>query len=263
MFYQRKADEERHLYFKRYTKTNYPGYDPLPHFHGSVEIFIVERGSYTIYTGGNETVLKEGDIAFIDRFTPHTSGVTELCENLSVYVVVASSKYFSSVDWLHEFTLNSFVSRSAGFDKILEVVKSVYSLSEELDENAKCGFVTLLLGLLHSYMGERPRRNEKQSEMLIKIMRYIGESYAEDITLDSLSAKFGYEKTYISSTLNKAINMNLREYINRLRISEVKREVAKNPEEPLYIIAERCGYTSQNTFYRALKRYGEEQKHNF
>lgn len=263
MFYQRKADEERHLYFKRYTQNNYPSYGPLPHFHGSIEIFIVEHGSYTIYSGGKETVLTAGDIAFIDRFTPHTSGVTELCESLSVYVIVASSKYFSSVDWLHECTLKSFATRSDGFDKILEVVKSVYPLSEELDENGKCGFVTLLLGILHSYMGEVPRRKGGQSEMIIELMQYIGENYAENITLDSLSAKFSYEKTYISSTLNKAINMNLREYINRLRISEAKRAMAKNPEEPIYKIAEKCGYTSQNTFYRALKRYGEEQKHNF
>ena len=258
MFYEKKADDERHLMFSRYTAIDYPKYGYLPHFHGSIEIFIVEGGSYTIYTGGNETVLHAGDIAFIDRFTTHTSGVKELSDDLSVYVIVASNKYFSSVDWLHNATLTPFVNKKEKYDKILEVVKSVYSLSEGLDENAKVGFVTLLLGLLHSYMGEVPRRKEKQSEMLIEIMKYIGGNYAENITLEGLSAKFGYEKTYISSTLNKAINMNLREYINRLRISEVKREIAKNPEEPLYKIAGRCGYTSQNTFYRALKRYENE-----
>ena len=264
MQYEKRADERGHLLFKRYTPDEYPEYDPLPHFHGSIEIFIVEKGGYNVYIGGECYSLCEGNIAFIDRFTPHTSGAAKEFDDFSVFVIVASSEYFSSVEWLRHETLQFFNKKPCCSSRLLEIIRAVYPLSNALDEDAKRGFITLVLSLLHSSCAPHPRKNEKRGEVLVEIMRYIGESYSENITLDSLSAKFGYEKTYISSILGKSLGMNLREYINRLRISEARRLIAENPDEPIYRIAEKCGYSSQNTFYRALKRYSAPQKnHNF
>ena len=88
-------------------------------------------------------------------------------------------------------------------------------------------------------------------------MKYISEHFKEDITLQSLSSAMGYEATYLSRMFNSFFKMNLREYINRYRISEViKRQRSENT--PLYKIAEECGYKSENTFYRAYSKYSSE-----
>ena len=204
MFYEKAADKEKHLFFQRYSPERYPKYNPLSHFHGSIEIFIVEYGAYKIYVEGEECVLKQGDVAFIDRFTLHNSRPVDPNTDFSVYVIVASSEYFSSIEWLRHSTLSMVTERKEGFDKILEMVKSVYQLRPWLDDDAKKGFIALTLGLLNSYVGAIPRKSERRSEMISGVIKHIGESYTEKITLEGLSKRFGYEKTHISSTLNKA-----------------------------------------------------------
>ena len=76
MLYEKVADERKHFYFSKYENEKI-GYYPFPHFHSSIEVFIVTSGEYFINVNGDERILRAGDIAFIDSFTPHTSGSTE------------------------------------------------------------------------------------------------------------------------------------------------------------------------------------------
>ena len=124
------------------------------------------------------------------------------------------------------------------------------------------GFITLLFGMLRNYCGTVPRAASKNNELLVEVMTYINEHITEDITLDGLAKHFGYEKTYFSRVFNKFLGINLREYLNRYRIGEAVRIKQENPGVPISKIAEACGFDSPNTYYRALKKYGDE-KHNF
>jgi AraC-like DNA-binding protein len=51
------------------------------------------------------------------------------------------------------------------------------------------------------------------------------------------------------------MGMNLREYVNRLRITIADNIKKENPNITLSEIAERVGYNSWVTFYRAYNRY--------
>ncbi|MBQ8879514.1 MAG: helix-turn-helix domain-containing protein [Clostridia bacterium] len=254
MLYEKKADEKRHFLFDKYT--TYHPYVPLPHYHSSIEIFILEKGEYWVTVEGERRKLAEGDIAFIDRFTPHTSGSVDGSGELSLYVLVAGSEYFDNVRWLDRQTLATYTERREGFEDILALTSLAHSIRERLDDEARCGFIRMLLGLLHGYADIRDKSRERGNHAVIEIMKYVSASYSEKITLESLSDKFGYEKTYLSKMINRAFGMNLREYLNRVRVSAAKLERQKNPNKAIYKIAEECGFESENTFYRALKRYG-------
>ena len=52
--------------------------------------------------------------------------------------------------------------------------------------------------------------------------------------------------------------MNLRECLNRCRINNAVRIIKENPKLPLWSVAEKVGYESFVTFYRAYKRYSED-----
>ena len=255
MLYEKEADKDGHLLFLRYTKENAHGYDSMPHFHNSVEFFFVANGSYTIYVGGEKRTLKCGDVAFIDRLTPHTAGAEKIDSELEVYVVVASEKYLDGVRFLEVETLQPFTEKKEGFEKILSFLRLSFGLREEMNEEMRRGFVTMLLGLAKDYCTPIPRSSEKSNSLLTNVMSYINDSYCESITLDGIARRFGYEKTYLSRTFNSILGMNLREYVNRVRINAVKKERKKNPNTPIYRIAEACGFENLNTFYRAYKKY--------
>lgn len=253
MLYEKKADEKKYFMFDRYT--TYHTYDPLPHYHSSIEIFIVEKGEYWVTVSGDKRRLKAGDIAFIDRFTPHTSGSVDRDSELSLYVLVVGEEYFDNVRWLDRQTLTAFTEKRDGFDNILALTKLAYSISDKMDDDTKSGFFQMLIGLLRGYASIQDKSKERGNHVAIEIMKYVSASYRERITLEGLAAKFGYEKTYLSKMINAAFGMNLREYLNRVRISAAMTEKQNNPDKAIYRIAEECGFGSEVTYYRTLRRY--------
>lgn len=256
MRYEKQADEDGHLYFHLYTAPRLDMMNErLPHFHNSIELFFVADGEFYVYIEGKETRLEKGDVAFIDRLTPHTGGHTKNSAQIKVYSIVASSAYLTSIGWLENKTLPTYTKSRKGVERIESLIEWAYAEKEAMNKEMRIGFITLLLGLLEGYVGTRERKSERSGRLITDLMIYINESFRKEITLDMLSKKFGYEKTYLSRTFNKYLGMNLREYLNRLRINAALEEKKKSPDTPIYKIARECGFENQNTFYRALNRY--------
>ena len=258
MKYEKEADYTGHFLIERYTKEKRPRYNPIPHFHNSIELLFVESGEYLAYSAGNQRLLKAGEIVFVDRHIPHTSGSSGNDESLRVYAMVVSDAYLTAVDWLSDEALHPFITLPKEYSFIFDILKCAYESKEALNNEMKVGYISLILGTLSQCSGRIKREGDKGNETILKIMKYVGEHFTEDITLESLAAAMGYEPTYLSKMFNSFFKMNLREYINRYRISEIiKRQ--KTDSSPLYKIAEKCGYKSENTFYRAYKRYSSEK----
>ncbi len=251
-----------HLLFAKRDETNSFHYESIPHFHGSIEIYLCTRGKFTLYMNGETYKLFPGDIAFVDRFVPHTSG---LCQDDGVgtaYIVVASSMYLDGIKWLQNSTLNPITRYHSGYEKIEELVLWAYNIKSDMNEDMRCGFVALLLGMMYDHCGSTERINEKNTGVLIEVMRYIDDHFSEKIDLDTLSKQFGYEKTYLSRSFNKFFGMNLREYVNRRRVAAFQRFRLINKDTPILKAAEICGFDSPNTYYRAMEKYAD-QKLNF
>ena len=262
MFYEQAADREGYLAFSRRTPTGASEFDPAPHFHNSIEFYICESGEYCVRVGGEEIILHAGEIIFVDRYTPHNAKSVCTDTPTVVYCVIASAAYLSGIQWLTDSTLPVLTEKKEGIESIIELVSMAYGQSDRMDSDMKRGFVGFLLGMMKNHCGTVPRVTEKGTQMMVEVMRYIDEHLSEDITLEGLSKRYGYEKTYFSRVFNRLLGMSLREYLNRRRITAALRMAQKNPELPAYKIFESCGFCSANTYYRALKRYRNE-KHNF
>ena len=262
MLYEKHADVEGHLYFSLYdsAKVSERGLSPIPHFHNSIEIWVVKSGSVFTNINGEIYELFAGDIAFIDKFTPHTGGFCKVGDEApEYYVLVASSSYLISLGWLERETMPPVTRKKEGFDDLLRMVEWNFAQSENMNTEMKTGFVTMLVGYMQKYCGVCERKAESYNRLVVNILMYLNEHYKERISLKILSRKFGYELTYLSRTFNRYAGMNLREYINRLRISEINRRRKTEPNTPLYKICEECGYENMPTYFRANKKYGESK----
>ncbi len=260
--YEKLADTDGYFFFKHENPliANYSK-NIIPHFHDSIEFFIIEKGEFSISIAGEEKTMKAGDIFFIDGFTRHAVEIPKSAD-FSLYCAVASAKYFEGISWFRDMTLSPYSEKKKGFEEILAFIKWAYHLKGKMNDDMREGFVKMLFGLLYDYLGPIPRRSDKSKSALIEIIKYIGDNFAENITLDGLSQKFGYEKTYLSKLLSKTVGMNLREYLGRLRIARLETIRKKAPELPLTAIYEECGFKSESTFFRAYRKYGT-LKRNF
>ncbi len=262
MYYEKNADVEGHLLFVRYTQENPTFYNSMPHYHSSIEIFIGSRGRFTVYVGGEQRQITEGDIAFADGHTPHTCGVIGRMEDFEAFVIVASTAYFDkkriSTDHIAPFT-----AKKEGYEKILDFVRMAYTMKDMMNHAMRLGFVNMLLGMISLHCAAENSTRTKTTQLTVEIMRYIDTCYAENITLDSLSKKFGYEATYLSRVFNRCAGVNLREYINRTRYSATKKFLSDNPGISVVDASRACGFQSPKTYYRAAKMILEQEKSNF
>ena len=257
MEYEKRADHTGHFLIDRYDAKRRPRYNPIPHFHNSIELLFIESGSYLAYTGGESRVLGARDVVFVDRRVPHTSGSSGEDEGLSVYVMVVSDAYLSAIGWLKSETLPAFSSLGEEGQFIFDFLRCAYKNRESLNDEMRIGYISLILGALTQTVPRIKRSAERENRTILEIMNYISEHFSEDISLEGLASAMGYEATYLSKMFNSFFKMNLREYINRYRISEIMKR-QRSDSLPLYKIAEECGYKSENTFYRAYKKYSQE-----
>ena len=87
------------------------------------------------------------------------------------------------------------------------------------------------------------------------VLDYLEENSDEDINLESLSHRFGYNKYYFSRLFNEFFQFNLNEYLARVRIKNFIAAMRADPTADIVGTALNCGFNSQQTFYRCFTKY--------
>lgn len=252
LLYDGRVDKSGDFYFNVNFAKN--GTKVMLHMHNSVELKFIVDGKYRAIVSGREINCEKGDVLFVNSRVPHTY---ESVGNSINFVLVIDKEL---VDLVCPKGKSFPVKASMGknFDKISAVLKETLDEWKNMDLYAKRGFVFRLLGALTQYNGLVDEEMVKE-DVTVKIMEYIKENCEKDLTLDILAKEFGYTKNYFSNIINSNLRMGLRECVNRYRIEKaVKLINQEGGKTSLYSIAERCGYNSMNTFYRAYKKYAGE-----
>lgn len=68
-----------------------------------------------------------------------------------------------------------------------------------------------------------------------------------------VAAELGLRGDQLSQLINDAYGINFNRFINRVRIAEVKRRLAKRPQESILRIAYECGFNAKSAFNTAFK----------
>ena len=88
---------------------------------------------------------------------------------------------------------------------------------------------------------------------MLKIQKYIEEHYHMHISLNDLSGMVGYSPNYISTIFKKECGINIRDYVNLVRIEHAK-ELLVSTELYAYQIAVSTGFSDESYFSRIFKR---------
>ncbi|WP_148638366.1 AraC family transcriptional regulator [Olleya sp. ITB9] len=75
-----------------------------------------------------------------------------------------------------------------------------------------------------------------------------------NLTLPILAKKINIRPQLLSQLLNNDLNKSFSQFINEYRIEEAKILLNTEPNLKIEIIAEKCGYNSNSTFYTAFKK---------
>jgi len=75
-----------------------------------------------------------------------------------------------------------------------------------------------------------------------------------NLTLPQLAKQLQMRTHLLSQFINDNLNKNFPQFINEYRIEEAKRLLKSNSKLKIEVIAERCGFNSNSTFYTAFKK---------
>lgn len=93
-----------------------------------------------------------------------------------------------------------------------------------------------------------------KSPIVQQVLKYIHQSYAEELSLKMLGAHYHIHPVYLGQLFHREINETFTEYINRYRIEKAK-ELLKTTHLKVNVIARDVGYWEPGYFYKQFKKY--------
>ena len=95
---------------------------------------------------------------------------------------------------------------------------------------------------------------KKGNRLANKVAEYIRLNSQRAIKMEEISMKFGYNTDYLSRIFRKEFGKSLKGFIDQCRIEKIKTLVL-NTSQPLYVIAEQCGFSDYKSFLKYFKRH--------
>ena len=255
--YEHFADDPFYLFLKKETFLL-----DEPHYHESLEIIYLIKGKTVVHLNGTAHPLSEGEIFVCNRQQVHFYENFD-CDTLA-FCVVLSNKYTHDFRQIyHNAYFPSFLT-----DKAHNAV--LYALLQEWFDTPNksflvdCAFANLLLDKLVRFYGFcQASQTDDMNTMAIRLINYISEHYAENLSLESVAKHFGYSKEYFSKIFKQAVGKNFLSYLNETRVQKAL-EIMQDPQNKKSAneVCNACGFNNTTSLYRHLKRASTPQNHN-
>lgn len=227
------------------TCVEYVGVGVETHLHQSIEVIAMIEGETEITIGNATFSIRQGEIAFISPFFPHS---IRKDERNRYYCLIVSKPYYALYESLYRDQCFNLL-RDIEYNRRIFALLNAFQTGDSL---LLQGQAYTILGAITSHY--RPVKSTYRNVQLIrKIIDYFEENFREPITLETMSRQLGYNKYYLSHFFNRNFHCHFSRYVNLVRLLRVEQTPGNRTEAILS-----NGFTSLSSYYR-LKRRGSGQ----
>ena len=232
------------------------------HFHKRIEILYIISGRLRATVNDEEFIAEADDIVFVKNYSIHAFSPEH---EYSKFVLIVPSNYTNSAGKvLKTHTLPPKLDDKEFNRKLLPIFKLLYNENDTTPALSKKGYFNVIMGYLFDHYPLLPATNNGGIEFIVDVLQYINSHYTEDLTLNSISSEFGYNKYYFSRQFNYYVGESLSNYINIVRVQHFMLLASDQKNPAIASIAMQCGFDSLTTFYRSFKKmYGTTPKAYF
>lgn len=135
-----------------------------------------------------------------------------------------------------------------------DLKKTYNSLKPDMPEKEQVDTLILPLVSMLELCYIRSENKNVQEQPMEKIIRYIRQHRAEDITIDDLCREFFSSRSYISHNFKKYMGKSFREYLTELRINDAVSLLAHS-RLSITEIALSVGFSDSNYFSNVFKKH--------
>lgn len=100
---------------------------------------------------------------------------------------------------------------------------------------------------------ENPEAGKKQNNIISKAIDYVSDHFAEQIRVEDIANYAHISETHFRRVFSSNMNMSPLDYVNLVRI-QMACEYLNKTDEPIAVIAAKCGYTTSSTFNRNFRQ---------
>jgi AraC-like DNA-binding protein len=231
------------------------GAEVAVHHHDFYELYCPLGEGVNYWVDGHTYTLSRGELLLISPLALHRP------------VVKTGTDYERYVLWISRPYLDAFLdgklSRVFHSHLKLDGAHLIELLAHLSDENqssslgsalyADALFATLMVELAR--LAERGEEKRGATALVSRVLSYIGEHFAEELTLDKLAGIFYTSKYHLSHRFKEETGTSLYQYILFKRLAVARRLLLDgvSPAEA----AEQSGFRDYTTFFRAFRaKYG-------
>ncbi|MBC9704036.1 MAG: helix-turn-helix domain-containing protein [Enterococcus sp.] len=182
----------------------------------------------------------------------YLSAIRELSATVETMIVLRIDPLFLK----HE-TMNRLYALIHAMDdeeeKHYELTKLKMTLTAQFaDAFAIERFVQVFNNIIQQLMVWVVPEKKENSAILTLIYEYVQRNYHEDLSLQSISEKFHFSYSYLSTIFTEKYGINFTKYLKKVRIQHAKRLLTETTD-PLSEICSQVGYTDLGYFSRVFK----------
>lgn len=256
-FYEYYHDKNKNL-SAQYAKNFY---ETPAHFHKVIEIVYLFDDNLKMIVDDETIFPGANDVVFVHNYKIHEFFLKGNEPN-ERFVLILPCDYTEETN---KQTLPPLLNDKAFNERYIKPLFELLCFKKaELPPLVQKGYINVLMGYLVSHYLLVPVKRSDDIELMVSILRFIDENYAENLTLDSVSSHFGYNRYYFSRLFNLYIGENLSNYIHVVRLQHFLRRKKKDKTASIASLAMDCGFESVPTFYRCFKKiYKKSPKEYF
>ncbi len=230
------------------------------HWHRSVEIFAVLEGMLDFYLNDSRYRMTAGKFIIVNSNEVHS--IWSPKPNFTVVIQIPQKlfeNYYTDENFIW-FTHDERVDDP----ELTSLISEMYSIYEKKEAGyellAQSLFYRLQYELVTKYRTSGGQsqlvERSKKLDRLSMITAYIRDNYREEISLESLSAVFGYSPVYLSRMFRKYAKINYREYFQNVRLEYARKELLET-EKTISQIAVDNGFPNSKALANNFrKKYG-------
>lgn len=228
---------------------------PMPfthmHYHSDFEILYIKKGTAKMLISGNTIILSDNSLLLINPYETHYGEITST--EFSYYCLDFDMKMLSlpkEKQMLNEEI--KYINHLNG-----EIFKKYIKDAHNAFENEKTGWQLALTGnllILFSHLETKliSTLPSKENEFTKKVINYLKENYANNITSKTISEALNYNQSYFCRMFKKSFSFKFCEYLNYYRIRKSKDILKTHNVSDTALL---CGFSNMSYFSVTFKQY--------
>jgi len=235
--------------FKELTNDNIDGICHF-NFHSQIELYFVDDGQIDAFVNQQQRRLKKGQMAVALSYDAHLfRSVGSSRSSILVIPPDLCGEFVSAVQQKQVQT--PFICDEEIVKRIKFFVDAIKT--DNTNEVKLRGYLYVVLGIVLDNIFLKSTEFSFDTKLSSKILFYLNQQFRNEITLESLSCKFGYSPSYLSRYFKDRFGIGLNQYVNILRLRNALLLMQEEKNTHTYCALE-SGFTSMRTFYRVFKQ---------